>query len=74
MKDNLEWLNTWEKMFKDGKIEKTDFLTSSTAEGLRVTIMSTIELSTYLLECCGFRYVLSGKMNQDPLEVPFEVK
>lgn len=56
-------------MFTSSSIKATEFLTYSTAEGLRVTILSTIELSTYLLEKCKFKYVLSGKMNQDPLEV-----
>jgi hypothetical protein len=47
---------------------KDQFLTKSTAEGFRVTILSTIELSQYLLSC-GFHYVLSNKFNQDSLEV-----
>jgi hypothetical protein len=57
-------------MVVDGQITKDQFLTKSTAEGLRVTILSTIELSQYLLSC-GFHYVLSNKFNQDPLEVIF---
>jgi len=44
-------------------------LTQSTADGLRVTIKSMLELSKYLLEKCGFKYVLTYKMNQDRLEV-----
>jgi len=50
-------------------MSKDEFLTKSTADGLRVTIRSTIELSTYLLEECKFKYVLSAKINQDRLEV-----
>lgn len=52
-----------------GKIDPEDFLTNSTAQGLRVTISSTIDLSSYLLKSCGYDYVLTGKMSQDPLEV-----
>jgi len=52
-----------------GSICPKEFLTTSTVEGLRVTISSTIDLSKYLLESCGYEYVLTGKMCQDPLEV-----
>jgi len=52
-----------------GKITPEEFLTSQTAQGLRVTISSTIDLSTYLLKSCGYEYVLTGKMCQDLLEV-----
>lgn len=52
-----------------GQITQDEFLTQTTAEGLRVTLRSTIEMSRYLLEKCNFTYVLTGKMNQDSLEV-----
>jgi hypothetical protein len=55
-------------MVVDGQITKNQFLTKSTTEGLRVTILSTIELNQYLLSC-GFHYILSNKFNQDPIEV-----
>jgi len=51
------------------KISNQEFLTHSSADGLRVTINSTIQLSKYLLEECKFKYVLTFKMNQDRLEV-----
>jgi hypothetical protein len=51
-------------MVVDGQITKNQFLT----EGLRVTILSTIDLNQYLLSC-GFHYVLSNKFSQDPIEV-----
>lgn len=63
------WLNSWEKNVNELKINHNEFLTRSTAEGLCVTLRSTIELCKYLLYDCNFRYVLTGKMNQDPLEV-----
>jgi len=53
----------------DGSIGPEEFLTKQTAQGLRVTITSTIDLSKYLLETCGYDYVLTGKMCQDQLEV-----
>lgn len=53
---------------KRKKIEE-HFLTPSTAEGLRVTLSSTINLCDDLLESGLFKYVLSAKFNQDRLEV-----
>jgi len=44
------------------------FLSTQTAEGLRVTLRSIRELTVSLLQS-GFRYVLTGKFNQDSLEV-----
>lgn len=55
-------------------ITKEEFLSKSTADGLRVTIQSTIELSRFLLEQCQFKYVLSSKFNQDRLEVTIKNK
>jgi len=52
-----------------GTITKEQFLTESTAEGLRVTLMSTISLIRDLTEKFGFKYVLTGKITQDCLEV-----
>lgn len=34
-----------------------------------MTMTSTVELTKYLLNECGFKYVLTNKMNQDRLEV-----
>ncbi|KAL4092139.1 hypothetical protein QTP88_026695 [Uroleucon formosanum] len=67
MEDAEIWLDNWETNVKKTKLSQNEFLTSP-AEGLRVTIRSSIELSKYLLYDCGFSYVLTGKMNQDPLE------
>jgi len=69
MLDTLEYINNWEQNLIDGKISKEDFLTPNTAEGLRVTLQSTIDSCNYLLNECGFHYVLTSKMNQDALEV-----
>jgi hypothetical protein len=57
----LNYLDKWEKMVVDGQITKNQFLTKSTTD-LRVTILSTIQLSQCLLSC-GFHYVLSNKFN-----------
>lgn len=62
----MEWLDNWENGSKN---DKNTFFTQSTAQGLRVTLQSTVELAKYLLEHCKFKYVLTGKLNQDCLEV-----
>lgn len=67
------WLDSWETEVVKGEISKDVFLTQSTAEGLRVTIKSVRELSVYLLKECGYKYVLTAKMNQDPLECFFGI-
>lgn len=69
LENTLVWLDLWENHVIDHTIPEVEFLTKSTAEGLRVTIKSVIELSKHLLEECNFKYVLSSKMNQDRLEV-----
>lgn len=61
----MEWLDNWESSSSNNKM----FLTQSTAQGLRVTLRSTVEIAKYLLKSCGFKYVLTGKLNQDCLEV-----
>jgi len=69
LESTINWLNIWEQNNKDGKISDDEFLTRPTAEGLRVTLQSTIDLSKYLLSECGYHYVLSNKFNQDQIEV-----
>lgn len=53
---------------ESGAITKDMFLTKSTCDGLRVTLKSTKELCDVLLNKYRFRYVLTSKMNQDPIE------
>lgn len=65
----LKLLDRWESNFENGIIEENEFLTRSTFDGLKITITSTIELANYLLNECGFLYVLSSLFNQDSLEI-----
>jgi len=69
LKQNLLWLDEWEKNLEDGLIQEKEFLTKATSESLRLTLKSTIDLVLFLLEECGFSYVLTSKLNQDNLEV-----
>lgn len=73
LEKGLAWLNSWEKELSTGRICEDNFLTRSTAQGLRVTLMSTIALAEYLLHPCDFDYVLSAKFNQDSLEKFFGI-
>jgi len=62
-------LDEWEVNLEKGLIKESEFLTRPTSEGLRITLSSTIHLIDYLLNECGFSYVLTAKFNQDSLEV-----
>lgn len=68
LKNGLSWLNDWEINVTKKLIPENKFLTKNTAEGLRITIQSTIDLIGQLHDC-GFDYVLTSKINQDCLEV-----
>ncbi|CAI6359121.1 unnamed protein product [Macrosiphum euphorbiae] len=70
LEEAMIFIDQWESNMLNNKINESDFLTKQTAEGLRVTIQSTIDLTTYLLDI-GFHYVLTNKMNQDKLEIFF---
>ena len=69
MHETLEWLDSWEKNVKKNLISPDEFLISQTAEGLRMTLNSTLDLSAYFLEKLKFDVVLTGRINQDSLEV-----
>ena len=54
-----------------GLIPENEFLTKETAHGLRITLTSTLNLCDYLIKKYDFKYLLTGKVNQDNLEVTF---
>ena len=69
LEDSLEWLNAWEERVSNGSLGRNDFLTPQTAEGLRMTLKSTLDLARYLLQDLKMNAVYTGRMNQDSLEV-----
>lgn len=73
LKDLLDYLNNWKQNLIKNIIKEDNFLTKQTSEGLRVAINSTIELVNYIINDCGFAYVLTNKFNQDCLEVPITI-
>lgn len=48
-------------------------MSKSTAEGLRVTLCSTLALLTYLTMSLGFRYMLTAQLTQDKLNYVFGI-
>jgi len=50
-------MDDWKNHLSEGHITKQQFLTNNTAESLRITLTSTIDLTVYLLEKCKFKYV-----------------
>ncbi|KMQ85335.1 hypothetical protein RF55_16184 [Lasius niger] len=73
LQSSLEWLNCWENYFRNGKMKGSEFLTSNTAEDLRVTIQSTIDICETLTTTYNFKYILTGRINQDSLEKFFGI-
>ena len=47
-------------------------LSDSTCFGLKVTLKATLEISSYLIETHGFKYLMTARLNQDSLEVSSE--
>lgn len=65
----LAYMSEWEH-HADGE---GGFLSHSTAEGLRVTLNSTLSLVDYLTSEIGFRYVMTSRLCQDPVEGVFGI-
>lgn len=63
LKDFLKFLFSWQCH----SAEVGGFLSGSTADGLRVTISSTLSLLDYLVSH-GFKYVMTTRLSQDPLQ------
>lgn len=63
----MTWLNDWELNLKNNLIKEDQFLTKQTADGLRMTITSTIDIVNYLHKS-GLKYVLKSKTKQDCFE------
>ena len=71
LESSMQWLDNWEMAMIKGEIDSDEFLTKETAEGLRLSLRSTMDLYRYMIERYGFQYLLTGKVNQDNLKVVF---
>lgn len=79
LKDFLEFLSQWETHVKAEKKHMhgavnvknakgaSGFLSKSTADGLKVTLWSTLHLLEYLA-AHGYKYIMTSRLSQDPLE------
>ncbi|KAE9528594.1 hypothetical protein AGLY_012169 [Aphis glycines] len=67
LKEGITWIDSWEMEVSKNIILPDSFLIKEIAEGLRVTLHSTITLIEYL-HSVGFDYVLTSKANQDKIE------
>lgn len=63
LKNFLLYLELWESCS-----EPDFYLTKSTAEGLKATISTTLDLLSYCTKDLGFQYLMTTRINQDPLE------
>ncbi|KAG0415812.1 hypothetical protein HPB47_007009 [Ixodes persulcatus] len=66
----LQYLSRWETMSKQ---KRGGFLSKSTAEGLRITITSTLSLLNYVTDKVGYRYLRTAILSQDRLENIFGI-
>lgn len=69
LEDSLRWLNEWQSAVVERNITAEEFLTVETSRGLRISLQSTMDLCRYLIDKFDFKYLLTGKLNQDNLEV-----
>lgn len=65
----LTFLSEWERHTNGQR----GFLSQSTATGLRVTLSSTLSLLKYLTENVGFKYLMTSRLSQDPVEHLFGI-
>ncbi|KAG0416225.1 hypothetical protein HPB47_006586 [Ixodes persulcatus] len=70
LQEFLDYLNTWEA---SAGMQGQGFLSRSTAEGLRVTLSSTLSLLHYVTGELGYRYLLTSRLGQDPIENLFGI-
>ncbi|XP_043283154.1 uncharacterized protein [Venturia canescens] len=68
LQDTLQWLNDWQSDVLAGKLSSDEFLTQDTSTGLRLSLTSTMDMCVYLINKFDFKYLLTGKVNQDDLE------
>ena len=59
----------WESELHYDQTNETPFVSDTTLGALRMTILSIIELTDHLLYVEEYEFVLTGKLNQDCVEV-----
>ncbi|KAL5239084.1 hypothetical protein ACI65C_006494 [Semiaphis heraclei] len=59
----LSYIKQWESM-ADGK----HFMSNNTCSGLKISLTACLEISSFLQINCGYKYVMTSRLNQDALE------
>ncbi|XP_064472594.1 uncharacterized protein LOC135387194 [Ornithodoros turicata] len=73
IKDCTQWLDEWDDYVCTLEPQqRVCFLSKPTCTALRITLHSVISLVEHL-RASGYRYVLTGKLGQDPLEKFFGI-
>jgi hypothetical protein len=67
--DLLQAINKTKEHFLESKSNGRLFLSDTSLMAMRITITSEIELTEFLLKTFKYAFALSGKFNQDGLEV-----
>ena len=67
--DLLQAINETEDHSLESKSNGRPFFSDASLMAMRITVISAIELIEFLLKTCKYDFVLSGKFNQDCLEV-----
>lgn len=60
-------MTDWETKAKSLNYE---FITDNTCYGLKVSLKASLELLQFLVNECGYTYLMTSRLNQDALEVP----
>lgn len=66
IEDFLNFLVQWEK---DAKKMQYNFITEQTCYGLKISLKATLEICSFLIDKCGFEYLMTSRLNQDNLDV-----
>jgi len=66
--DFVDYLEEWQQLAEE---KGTAFIPNSTYSGLRVTLKAAVEVMEFLVEKCGYEFLMTARLNQDALEVIF---
>lgn len=67
----IEYLKEWETT---AKREGFDFISDSCSYGLKISLRAALEICEFLVNKCNFKYLMTGCLNQDCLEVKFHIE
>ncbi|XP_058789896.1 uncharacterized protein LOC131663476 [Phymastichus coffea] len=65
VEDFIVYLEKWEQKAKD---ENMEFIPPSTYYVLKISLKATLKICDFLVNTCGFKYLMTARLNQDSLE------